>query len=219
MSFLASLRRLLFSFQGRLSRPTFWWTSLLVGAVFVVLLMFLEGAFGRRSSLVLYLPLWWMLAALLAKRMRDRGRSPAWLLAALVPLLGPLWLLVELGLRKGTPGENQYGPDPREAGDYLTVPLQVGGAGQPTVVNDVTGLNPVSVWAVATPTSIAEVQEAVARSRGPVSVGGGHFSMGGQTASPDSLHLDMRRLNQIVELRPLEKTVRVQAGARWCDIQ
>src|SRR5262245_21974074 len=160
-----------------------------------------------------------MLAALLAKRMRDRGRSPAWLLAALVPLLGPLWLLVELGLRKGTPGENQYGPDPREAGDYLTVPLQVGGAGQPTVVNDVTGLNPVSVWAVATPTSIAEVQEAVARSRGPVSVGGGHFSMGGQTASPDSLHLDMRRLNQIVELRPLEKTVRVQAGARWCDIQ
>ena len=35
-------------------------------------------------------------------------------------------------------------------------------------INDVTGLNPVTVWAVATPTTVAEVQEALRRSKGPV---------------------------------------------------
>jgi len=87
------------------------------------------------------------------------------------------------------------------------------------IVNDVTGLNPVPVWAIATPTSIEEVQEAMRRTNGPISVGGGHFSMGGQTASPGSLHLDMRKLNKVIEFSPQEKTLRVQSGIRWCDIQ
>jgi FAD/FMN-containing dehydrogenase len=89
----------------------------------------------------------------------------------------------------------------------------------PIIVNDVTRLNPVPVWAVVVPTSVAEVQEAIRRAAGPVSVGGGHFSMGGQTASPGSLHLDMRRLNAIVEFSPSRRTIRVQTGTRWCDIQ
>lgn len=88
-----------------------------------------------------------------------------------------------------------------------------------TIVNDVTRLNPVRVWAVAVPTSIEEVQDAVRRAEGPISVGGGHFSMGGQTASPGSLHLDMRRLNQVLTFHPQQRTIRVQAGIRWCDIQ
>jgi FAD/FMN-containing dehydrogenase len=43
--------------------------------------------------------------------------------------------------------------------------------------------------------------------------------MGGQTASPGSLHLDMRKFNQVVEFSPLRRTIRVQSGIRWCDIQ
>ncbi len=89
----------------------------------------------------------------------------------------------------------------------------------PAIVNDVTQLNPVKVWAVATPISIAEVREALQRTSGPVSVGGGHFSMGGQTASPGSLHLDMRRMNKVLAFAPQERVIRVQAGIRWCDIQ
>jgi FAD/FMN-containing dehydrogenase len=87
------------------------------------------------------------------------------------------------------------------------------------IVNDVTQLNPVPVWAVATPTSIAEVQDVLRRVNGPVCVGGGHFSMGGQTASPGTLHIDMRKMNQVVNFVPSEKAIRVQAGVRWCDIQ
>lgn len=87
------------------------------------------------------------------------------------------------------------------------------------VVNDVTQLNPVEVWAIASPMTIAEVQDALRRATGPVSVGGGHFSMGGQTASPGSLHIDMRRMNRMLHFSPPEKTIRVEAGIRWCDIQ
>ena len=88
-----------------------------------------------------------------------------------------------------------------------------------TIVNDVTRLNPVRVWAVATPASVEDVQDAVRRAQGTISIGGGHFSMGGQTASPDSLHLDMRGMNRVLDFRPQERSIRVQAGIRWCDIQ
>ena len=53
----------------------------------------------------------------------------------------------------------------------------------PNLVNDVSGLNPVPVWAVVTPRTTDEVVDALRRSDGPVSIGGGRYSMGGQIAS------------------------------------
>jgi len=87
------------------------------------------------------------------------------------------------------------------------------------IVNDVTQLNPVRVMAIVAPVSVQEVQEAMRRTSGPVSIGGGRFSMGGQTASPGSLHFDMRTMNRILSFSPGERTIRVEAGTRWCDIQ
>lgn len=87
------------------------------------------------------------------------------------------------------------------------------------VVNDVTRLNPIPVLAAATPTTLEEVRDAILRTDLPISVGGGHFSMGGQTASPGSLHLDMRRFNRVLHFDPVARTIRVQSGIRWCDIQ
>jgi FAD/FMN-containing dehydrogenase len=87
------------------------------------------------------------------------------------------------------------------------------------LVNDVTQLNPVAVRAVATPHSAEEVQAALRDSTGPVSIGGGRYSMGGQTASPGSLHLDLRGMNRIVAFSVEQKTIVVQPGVRWCDIQ
>jgi uncharacterized membrane protein YhaH (DUF805 family) len=112
----------LFRFRGRVPRSAFWWTLILSGAAFVILFVFLDATLGRASTLVLYPPFFWIAAAAAVKRMRDRGKSPAWLLVALVPVLGPLWLFVDLGLLRGTPGENHYGPDPLAIdSDYLTV--------------------------------------------------------------------------------------------------
>jgi FAD/FMN-containing dehydrogenase/SAM-dependent methyltransferase len=88
-----------------------------------------------------------------------------------------------------------------------------------TIVNDVTRLNPVPVRAIVTPVSVEQVVAVVRNTTYPLSVGGGHFSMGGQTASPGSLHLDMRRLNKVVWFSPTAKRIRVQSGVRWCDVQ
>ncbi|TJX50878.1 MAG: DUF805 domain-containing protein, partial [Mesorhizobium sp.] len=50
--------------------------------------------------------------ALYAKRWHDRNKSGWWTLIGLIPIIGGIWLLVELGILEGTRGANQYGSDP-----------------------------------------------------------------------------------------------------------
>lgn len=88
-----------------------------------------------------------------------------------------------------------------------------------TTINDVTRLNRVPIFSIAHPRSTQDVADALTGTVFPVSVGGGHFSMGGQTASPGSLHLDLRQMNRILRFDPAAAIVRVQAGVRWCDLQ
>ncbi len=49
----------------------------------------------------------------LVRRCHDRGLSGFWLLAGLVPVLGWLWLFIELGLKPGDEEGNAYGPSPK----------------------------------------------------------------------------------------------------------
>lgn len=106
-----------------------------------------------------------------------------------------------------------------------TVLIQRGGdpsfrpADRPPVVNDITGLNPIPVARELRPRSVDEVSAAIRSSTGPISIGGGRFSQGGQVAYPGSLHLDMRSLNRILSIDRDAKQIRVQAGATWRDIQ
>ena len=89
----------------------------------------------------------------------------------------------------------------------------------PLLVNDVTQLNPIAVNRVITPTTTAEVVAAVQQSPGPISVGGARHSMGGQIATEGALYLDMRSFDRIIDFSPLQKTITVQAGTRWRQIQ
>jgi hypothetical protein len=66
---------------------------------------------------------------------------------------------------------------------------------------------------------VEEVCEIIKNTPGSISVGGGRFSMGGQTASPHSTHIDMRKMNRVLEFDKEAKTIAVQTGIRWCDIQ
>ena len=72
-------------------------------------------------------------------------------------------------------------------------PVRTAGVASP-VVREVTGLYPIAVGAIATPTTTEAVAEAVRRSTGPITIGGGRYSMGGQTATPGGLQLDLRQL-------------------------
>jgi FAD/FMN-containing dehydrogenase len=90
---------------------------------------------------------------------------------------------------------------------------------EPVVVNDVTQLNPIRVERVATPKSADEVRELMRSHRGPISVGGGRFSMGGQIATDGALFLDMRAMDRVLAFSPREKTITVEAGITWRKIQ
>lgn len=87
------------------------------------------------------------------------------------------------------------------------------------IVNDVTKLNPIAVSGVLVPRTTQDIVRAVREHPGPISIGGGRYSMGGQTASAGTLHIDMRRFDRILAFDSTGRTIRVQAGARWRQIQ
>jgi hypothetical protein len=92
-------------------------------------------------------------------------------------------------------------------------------AAEPTVVNDVTQLNPIRVERVAKPSNAEEVRELVKSHAGPISIGGGRYSMGGQIASDGVLFLDMRGMDHVLAFSPREKTITVETGISWRKIQ
>lgn len=101
----------------------------------------------------------------------------------------------------------------------LLLPLLLASPVRAAVVTEFTGLYPVVVARVAAPVSVAEVSALVKSHSGPVSIGGGRYSMGGQTATEGALQLDMRRLNRVLDLSLEKRTIRVEAGATWRKIQ
>ncbi|HYG18464.1 MAG TPA: FAD-binding oxidoreductase [Ohtaekwangia sp.] len=89
----------------------------------------------------------------------------------------------------------------------------------PLVVNDVSTLNPTAVSAIAVPETTEEIAELVKNHTGIVSIGGARHSMGGQIASEKSLHLDMRRFDNVISFSSEKRTLTVQAGITWRKIQ
>ena len=56
------------------------------------------------------------------RRLHDIGKSGWWLLIALIPLIGDIWLLV-LMAQDSQPGDNQYGPNPKMEANPMTPPM------------------------------------------------------------------------------------------------
>jgi FAD/FMN-containing dehydrogenase len=86
-------------------------------------------------------------------------------------------------------------------------------------VNDITQLNPIKVNSIISPTTNAEIIKAVETHKGAISIGGGKFSMGGQTAAKNSLHIDMRDFDSILDFSEANKEITVQTGITWREIQ
>jgi FAD/FMN-containing dehydrogenase len=105
------------------------------------------------------------------------------------------------------------------AGLLLVAPARVVSEATPLSVENATRLYTVEVARIVAPRSCEEVRRAVREWPGAIAVGGARYSMGGQVAIALGLHIDMRRMNRLVWLRPETKTVRVEAGMRWRDLQ
>jgi FAD/FMN-containing dehydrogenase len=187
-----------------------------------VLFNIIELVFSYSTTWFIYPILFWALFSTTIKRLHDSNKSGFWLWLVLIPVLGPLVLIYLLGFKRGSFYSNRFGVVPNSAPDYFKNPdaekiphLK----GEERIVNDVTQLNPILVAKVETPQTVDELQNIIKTTDKPVCIGGGRFSMGGQTASPHCLHIDMRKLNKVLDFSAQDKIIKVQAGIRWCDIQ
>lgn len=110
---------LLTSFEGRINRGKFWAAVGVLIAVGIVA-MIIDNLLGTTIQglpygyvyLLAVLVSIYVALAVYAKRWHDRGKSGWWSLIMLIPIIGPIWLLVECGILEGNRGANQYGPDP-----------------------------------------------------------------------------------------------------------
>jgi uncharacterized membrane protein YhaH (DUF805 family) len=112
----------LFQRHGRLARRWFWAASVVLAALVFAIMPLAQALGGHWLVILAFLPIYWCAFCLMSQRCHDTGRSAAWLLILLIPIAGVLWGLAVLGFRRGDPGANQYGEDPRPAvADYLVV--------------------------------------------------------------------------------------------------
>jgi uncharacterized membrane protein YhaH (DUF805 family) len=114
-------------FNGRARRKEYWIYKI-INSIIGGLLFFLDYLLGTtidfldlgegNSLGILYLVYALFVfipgLAVAVRRLHDVGKSGWMLLIALIPLIGAIWLLV-LYLTDSNPGENKYGPNPKEA--------------------------------------------------------------------------------------------------------
>jgi uncharacterized membrane protein YhaH (DUF805 family) len=127
------------SFEGRIPRKTFWLAYLIMLIVSWILMLVIFSIFGVSMmanvdptlseeaqaaaameqlgaiaipSLIVILLTLWPALAVYTKRWHDRNKSGWWSLILFIPLVGPIWFLIELGFLRGTEGPNRFGPDP-----------------------------------------------------------------------------------------------------------
>jgi len=107
-------------FSGRARRKEFWMFFLFY-VIFAVVLTIIDGLIGwgfaggtigilyTLFSLGILLPY----LAVTVRRLHDIGKSGWWYFIGLIPIIGGIWLIVLLATA-GEPGDNQYGPNPKE---------------------------------------------------------------------------------------------------------
>lgn len=106
-------------FEGRARRKEYWMFilfNILIGLVLGVI----EGIAGLGSDTnVSILSAVYSVAVLIpgiavsVRRLHDTNKSGLWLLISLIPLIGGIILLVFM-VQDSQPGDNQYGPNPKD---------------------------------------------------------------------------------------------------------
>ncbi|HEY5410398.1 MAG TPA: DUF805 domain-containing protein [Caulobacteraceae bacterium] len=113
----------MFGFKGRLSRPGFWEVLASIVLIDVALalgcMVVADGGQNPLSQGLLRAAPWmivlftaWSLLAASIKRFHDRDRTGLMILIVLIPVIGWLWLLVDLLVLEGTEGRNRFGRAP-----------------------------------------------------------------------------------------------------------
>lgn len=107
------------NFKGRARRKAYWMFLLfhLIAAFLIGIIDATAGTFDEVSGLGFFGALYLLASfipnlALTVRRLHDIGRSGWWILIAGLPLIGIIVLLI-FSVLDSTPGENEYGPNPK----------------------------------------------------------------------------------------------------------
>jgi len=107
-------------FSGRARRKEYW-MFVLFNIIFTLIAAALDNILGTTAGMLPYGVFYfiYMLAVFIpglavgVRRLHDVGKSGWMLLIAIIPIIGPIWLLV-LMLLDSKPGENRHGLNPKE---------------------------------------------------------------------------------------------------------
>ncbi len=107
-------------FKGRARRKEYW-MFVLFHIIFSIAAMVLDNVTGMADPTTNYGPIYALYAlalllpslAVAVRRLHDVGKSGWFLLIALIPIIGAIWLIV-LYVTDSKPGPNKYGPNPKE---------------------------------------------------------------------------------------------------------
>lgn len=111
-----NLQWFFFSFKGRITRKPFWIFNLSASVVWLII-MLLSGADFHNltrepNNIAFDIVILWPALAVQVKRWHDLNKSGWNILVNLIPLIGPIWAIVQTAVIPGTPGANRYGNDP-----------------------------------------------------------------------------------------------------------
>lgn len=121
MSFVDAIKSVLSqyaNFSGRARRSEYWYFALASGVISMIL-----GALAQQFSIFSILSGVFSLAiicpslAVIVRRLHDIGKSGWYYLFILIPLAGPIILLVWF-CKDSEPGDNMYGPNPKGIGGF-----------------------------------------------------------------------------------------------------
>ena len=134
-----TIQQWLFSFKGRIGRRDFWiWIGVWIVAMLALFISANNAWLSTQTAAFALVSLLWPTAAVLVKRLHDRGRSGLWALLVIlawmllagnwailpgvwqwavgrfVPTLILVGMLIDLGAFIGTQDANKYGKDTQD---------------------------------------------------------------------------------------------------------
>jgi uncharacterized membrane protein YhaH (DUF805 family) len=121
------MKKLLFSFSGRIGRREYWFASIGLGVLAGIgaAMTGTKSGGSQAFGTILLISLAWPWLAVSVKRWHDRNKAGWWALLPLtsvipvIGLIGPIWTFVEQGCLAGTVGSNRFGPVPQTTGGPL----------------------------------------------------------------------------------------------------
>ncbi len=114
MNWYISVLKKYAEFNGRATRPEYWY-FVLINTIITIILVAIGNGIGNNFldmiySLIVFIPT----LAVTARRLHDTGKSGWWQLILLIPILGLIILIIFL-VKDGTPDFNKYGPNPKDS--------------------------------------------------------------------------------------------------------